>query len=550
MSNLRLPPLFLRPSVVRALVSNLDSMATGLRQVPVAPIKLVDRPRRSEDPRLAKANDDSMDSGWVAPPVASEPEDWPDAPLPDHSDPDLDRPEPVEEGPAVAAALKARVRKSRATGAKAAAEAARAERNRSMVDAYVKGSTVEALAAQHGISTWLVYTVIRSAGVSRAPGYAASPEIAERNAQVAKAYAEGEDVDVLAARFGITRVNVYRIAKLAGTATRSKRSLEERNRMIAEAYADGEDVDAIAARFGVTRSSISVIGRKAGVKRQRVPQHAERNAEVCAAYAAGEALATIAERFDLKAGSIVQIASKAGVRRPKTAPAPRPPKVAKPKVDRAPKPKKLRIAATRPFNVDRAGDATQAPEGTSAGVGGAVIHRANACEQSTKSSKAADFYGEAAIKRRLQDAGRARTLEETRHAKAQRIARRAERAAEADAAAAEFAAALERVRARREAGVEIIVPKPALPINSGAKLAEAIRRRDAAKASSARPAARPIEPAPSREECPRCGVPGWKGCAHFLPCQDGPPPTPDTDELRKIPKFTGSRQGISVLRIR
>lgn len=37
-----------------------------------------------------------------------------------------------------------------------------------------------------------------------------------------------------------------------------------------------------------------------------------------------------------------------------------------------------------------------------------------------------------------------------------------------------------------------------------------------------RPAAarKPIGPAPSREECPRCGIPGWKGCDHFLPCED------------------------------
>lgn len=29
----------------------------------------------------------------------------------------------------------------------------------------------------------------------------------------------------------------------------------------------------------------------------------------------------------------------------------------------------------------------------------------------------------------------------------------------------------------------------------------------------------PLQPAPSREECPRCGIPGFKGCAHFLPCE-------------------------------
>lgn len=117
-SNLRGAPLFLRPSVVRGLVEASNLIRKGVVQVPIAPIALVDRPRASEDPRLAKANDD-IESGRVAPPVASElvpvqaeeaePEDWPDAPLPEHADPDLDRPEP----PVEAAAAKVRVMPSR-----------------------------------------------------------------------------------------------------------------------------------------------------------------------------------------------------------------------------------------------------------------------------------------------------------------------------------------------------------------------------------------------------------------------------------------------------
>jgi hypothetical protein len=31
------------------------------------------------------------------------------------------------------------------------------------------------------------------------------------------------------------------------------------------------------------------------------------------------------------------------------------------------------------------------------------------------------------------------------------------------------------------------------------------------------PAVRKLEPATSREECRRCGIPGWKGCDHQLP---------------------------------
>lgn len=107
--NLRGAPLFPRPSVVRGLIEGVQAIQKGLAQVPVEPVKLVDVPRPStssgravvETTRLAKANDDFPASRRVAPPVASEPEDWPDAPLPDESgdpvaDPDLDRPEPQD----------------------------------------------------------------------------------------------------------------------------------------------------------------------------------------------------------------------------------------------------------------------------------------------------------------------------------------------------------------------------------------------------------------------------------------------------------------------
>lgn len=117
MSNVRRAPLFLRPSVVRGLIEASNLIRNGVVQVPFETFKLVDRPRPSGDDRLAKANDDlpakmpvprgAKQSGRVAPPVASEPvpaltaagqdepEDWPDAPLPDHADPDLDRTEPA-----------------------------------------------------------------------------------------------------------------------------------------------------------------------------------------------------------------------------------------------------------------------------------------------------------------------------------------------------------------------------------------------------------------------------------------------------------------------
>lgn len=97
-SNLRGAPLFLRPSVVRALIGDVETIARHVVAVPVLPVALVDQPAPStllasepngEITRFdchhgAPANDAQAD--W-------EPADWPDAPLPDAADPDLDRPE-------------------------------------------------------------------------------------------------------------------------------------------------------------------------------------------------------------------------------------------------------------------------------------------------------------------------------------------------------------------------------------------------------------------------------------------------------------------------
>ncbi len=52
--NLRPAPFALTPRTVAALIGD-DTSGTGT--VSVLPVRLVDRPRRSEDPRLARAND-------------------------------------------------------------------------------------------------------------------------------------------------------------------------------------------------------------------------------------------------------------------------------------------------------------------------------------------------------------------------------------------------------------------------------------------------------------------------------------------------------------
>lgn len=56
--NLRPAPFMLNESTVRALLTIYAG--PGIAMIPILPLRLVDRPRRSEDPRLAQANDDSL----------------------------------------------------------------------------------------------------------------------------------------------------------------------------------------------------------------------------------------------------------------------------------------------------------------------------------------------------------------------------------------------------------------------------------------------------------------------------------------------------------
>jgi hypothetical protein len=56
--NLKPAPFMLNESTVSGLLGG--SQTAGIVSIPVLPLRLVDRPRRSEDPRLARANDDGM----------------------------------------------------------------------------------------------------------------------------------------------------------------------------------------------------------------------------------------------------------------------------------------------------------------------------------------------------------------------------------------------------------------------------------------------------------------------------------------------------------
>lgn len=56
-SNIKPAPVFMSPTTIAAVVGDRHGPAPQLAEVPLMPTKLVDRPRRSEDPYFARAND-------------------------------------------------------------------------------------------------------------------------------------------------------------------------------------------------------------------------------------------------------------------------------------------------------------------------------------------------------------------------------------------------------------------------------------------------------------------------------------------------------------
>ena len=426
MSNLRAAPLFLRASVVRQLVGDVHAISKAIVEVPVVPIKLVDRPRRSEDPRLAKANDNislpaqpaitrlrETDSGRVALPESApvlaalaqqrEPEDWPDAPLPEQPKPSNTRAE-------------------------------RAERNRAIGAAYAAGDAVRAISAKFGLSKARVLAIALEQGVpARSLGSGMRNSQIDRTAVVGR-YEAGYSLRAVAQEFGVSKALVKDIVVGTGAYLRER----------------GQRSPAYCAKSAEKRAPEPVI----------VAIHANETVPVPLIEAAAEKLREVA-----------------------ASPAP-----AKP--------------VAEGFDLVRSRT---------------IVAAKNAAEQHTRQANHAE--------------------------------RRARKAAEDDEAVAAFEDALARVRARKAESAEQVLVKQLVSTKiDPVRLAAAHARKELGKSTSV-PA--PTEPAPSREECPRCGIPGWKGCAHFLPC-DGPVAQPEDDQRgspRLETRFTGRRQGIGVLRI-
>jgi len=300
---------------------------------------------------------------------------------------------------------------------------------------------------------------------------------------------------------------------------------DEHDDDIVAAYVAGEPMAAIAARFGVGLSTIRRRVKAAGVPVRdtarpaaaKPPGNPRRAAAIVAAYRDGKTATAVAEQFGIAAHQVYHVLEREGV------------------------PRRARGGdlGGRKKQIVRAEIAEK-----HGGAEGPSAPRAEPVPPAVEPSAP------------LQDQGAAPPAEPlpvSVPVNGFGLMRARDSAAAIDLPAdddepdedlnAEFNAALSRVRAnRRAAGPK---PRP-----NYAKTAEAFKRKSVVRAEQA--AKVPTLRADGREECRFCGIPGWKGCEHWLPCEAAGPapvaPEPKPDG-RKHNTFTGLRRGKSVLRI-
>lgn len=506
MANLRNPPLFLRASVVRGLIGDVHTLAKGFAQVPVLPVKLVDRPRRSEDPRLAKANDDFRPevahqearsdqesealTAESAPPVSSAGCDPLAGSNPAPANPS------IEHEPATAGQLR------------------RAERNQRIAAAYAAGAGCAEIGQREGLSAGRVLVIANAEGVPSRPAVKRRRLSDLDRRAVADLYATGMPLRAVADRFGVSKSTAQAClielgAPLRPRGKRSPSYQPKPPKPAAESPAPVNGFDRMWARSSAAPRTASAV------------QTEHESAANCLSKGAGAGLLTPAPEGSIGevAGGCIVSPENAGEQH------------------ESPPPAGVRVAG--------GGDLSDSPEAPRASKTGR--------EESRDIGRA--IHAQQTAKAQWDNAERA----------AARTKAAATRAADEEAAIDEFQAALAKVRARKAEAVEVLAPERTAPQDYGARIARAFAAKAAAKSTSVPVPAKPLEPAPGREECPRCGVPGWKGCDHFLPCLDQPRKVELADEdgrtaanklkgnpcgrLTPVQRFTGKRQGIGASRL-
>lgn len=143
----------------------------------------------------------------------------------------------------------------------------RTSRDAAIVEAANAGTSVAALAAQHGLSTSHIYALLKRTGTRLGQG---RTDAATRDAAVVDAMTRGDPAPAVATRFGLSRTYVYQVLQRHGVSLRNIQSEEKngRDETIAEAVRSGASVAAVAAQYGLSKRRIYNLlkAREVGVR--------------------------------------------------------------------------------------------------------------------------------------------------------------------------------------------------------------------------------------------------------------------------------------------
>jgi uncharacterized protein (DUF433 family) len=207
------------------------------------------------------------------------------------------------------------------------------EQEQEIVERYLQGATVKALALQFGCSTQPVTQALRRRGVPMRSykDYPHGPSPQRRftdgvECEIAESYVAGESVTSLVERFGAPRATIYGLLERMDTPMRSGAparlfSSEDAQEIIA-AYQAGRSLEELAVARGCTRWTVTDVLERAGVERREVGGRwreftAAELADIAQRWNAGESQDSIARSFHMAQPVLSRALANAGITGPR-----------------------------------------------------------------------------------------------------------------------------------------------------------------------------------------------------------------------------------------
>ncbi len=183
----------------------------------------------------------------------------------------------------------------------------RKKRNQEIIQQYTDGTTVNELAQRYALTNVSVYRILKQAGIC----LHYKENIKQRDNQIKKEYAAGTTISKLAKTYKFSTTNVRRILS-SGTNCVPLRGYDaektrKRNKQLLDGYNNGDSIEKLAKKYGLSKNYVCDILRKMGVNSPKQKWLTKRNQQIKNEYANGTSVQTLAEKYNLKMKAVCQI---------------------------------------------------------------------------------------------------------------------------------------------------------------------------------------------------------------------------------------------------